>query len=154
MRFSNKERKKVVIKIVMIIWEFQNRYKCLWSFHRSINWLHHTNISIRVLYCFKPVVIYQCNCGLLFIISISSLAQKAKADALQTTRKGIGIPADWEPMTLPYHFKRVLLSPDSNGMMQREYKMVAKKINKTLSHARILQIERVQNEYSWETYQL
>lgn len=82
------------------------------------------------------------------------MAQKAKADALQTTRKGIGIPAEWEPMTIPYHFKRVLLSSDSGGMMQREYRMVAKKFIKTLSRARILQIERVQNEYSWETYQL
>lgn len=83
-----------------------------------------------------------------------SLAKKAEAKNLQTTSRGIGIPPDWEPMTTSVRFKRVPLSPNAGGMMQKEYKMVAEKFNKTLGQATILQIERVQNVYSWETYQL
>lgn len=83
-----------------------------------------------------------------------SLAKKAKTKNLQTTSRGIGIPPDWEPMTTSVRFKRVPLSPNAGGMMQKEYKMVAEKFNKTLGQATILQIERVQNVYIWETYQL
>lgn len=49
-------------------------------------------------------------------------------------------------------YKRVLLSPDAEGMI--EYEEVAKKFKKTMNTRTILQIERVQNAYNWEVYEL
>jgi hypothetical protein len=51
-------------------------------------------------------------------------------------------------------YKRVRLSPDGGGMLQKEYQMVADKFKKTLGQAKILQIERIQNPYYWECYYL
>ncbi|XP_078314361.1 uncharacterized protein LOC111128440 isoform X2 [Crassostrea virginica] len=67
-----------------------------------------------------------------------------------TTKRGIETPSNWEKMTDGY--KRVLLSPDAKGMI--EYEEVAKKFKKTMKTATILQIERVQNAYNWEVYEL
>lgn len=65
------------------------------------------------------------------------------------------IPSDWMPMDRAETYKRVELSSDgANGMMEKEYQMVAEKFKKTLGQAKILQIERVQNPYFWECYQL
>lgn len=83
-----------------------------------------------------------------------SLAKKAKGKTLQTTKRGIGIPPDWEPTTPSVIFKRVVLSPNAGGLMEKEYKMVAEKFNKTLGQAKILQIERIQNVHYWEIFQL
>jgi hypothetical protein len=80
--------------------------------------------------------------------------QSASTATLETTKRGIGIPPDWEKMVQSEPFKRVPLSPRAGGMMQKEYEMVAEKFQKTLAQAEILQIERIQNGYHWECYQL
>lgn len=83
------------------------------------------------------------------------LAEKAKVSNFQTTRKGVKVPSDWVPMNPRESYKLVVLSSDGgNGMMEKEYQMVAEKFKKTLGQAKILQIERVQNPYYWECYQL
>ncbi|XP_048753764.2 E3 ubiquitin-protein ligase MIB2-like [Ostrea edulis] len=82
------------------------------------------------------------------------LSKKASSSTLTTTKRGVGIPADWEQMGKGEAFKRVSLSPDGGGMSQKEYQMVADKFRKTLGQAKILQIERIQNMYNWECYYL
>lgn len=83
------------------------------------------------------------------------LSEKAKAAKFQTTQRGVMIPSDWVKMDRGEAYKRVVLSSDGgNGMMEKEYQMVAEKFKKTLGQAKILQIERVQNPYYWECYQL
>ncbi|XP_065929088.1 E3 ubiquitin-protein ligase MIB2 [Magallana gigas] len=83
------------------------------------------------------------------------LAEKAKVSNFQTTRKGVKVPSDWVPMNPRESYKLVVLSSDGgNGMMEKEYQMVAEKFRMTLGQAKILQIERVQNPYYWECYQL
>ncbi|XP_056020573.1 E3 ubiquitin-protein ligase MIB2-like [Ostrea edulis] len=82
------------------------------------------------------------------------LSQSASAATLETTKKGIGIPSDWEKMAYSEPFKRVPLSPHVGGMVQKEYEMVVQKFQKTLGQAKILQIERIQNVFIWECYQL
>ena len=82
------------------------------------------------------------------------LAEKAKVSNFQMTKKGVQIPSDWVEMTRADAYKRVPLPDSGGGMMQQEYKMVAEKFTKTLGQAKILQIERIQNPYYWECYQL
>lgn len=82
------------------------------------------------------------------------MAKKAKCETRQTTKRGIGIPPDWEPTTPSVTFKRVPLDPKDGGLIKKEYKMVAEKFNKTLGQAEILQIERIQNVHYWEVFQL
>lgn len=62
------------------------------------------------------------------------------------------MPSNWTKMT--HDYERVRLSPDARGMITMEYEEVAEKFKKTMKQATILQIERVQNEYFWNTYQL
>lgn len=81
-----------------------------------------------------------------------SVSKKAKAASLQTTQRGIGIPSNWEIMDNTY--KRVPLSPDAGGMIKMEYEEVAEKFRKTMKQATIVQIERVQNKFCWETFQV
>ncbi|XP_062617080.1 E3 ubiquitin-protein ligase MIB2-like [Saccostrea cucullata] len=80
------------------------------------------------------------------------LSKNANAATLATTKRGIGIPPDWEKMGSEI-YKRVTLSPDAGGMVQKEYEMVAQKFRKTLGQVKILQIDRVQNILYWEHYQ-
>lgn len=80
------------------------------------------------------------------------MSKKAKAASLQTTQRGIGIPSNWEIMDNTY--KRVPLSPDAGGMIKMEYEEVAEKFRKTMKQATIVQIERVQNKFCWETFQV
>lgn len=81
------------------------------------------------------------------------LSKKATTSNLAVTKKGVGIPSDWEAMGRE-PFRRVPLSPDGGGMLQKEYQMVADKFKKTLGQAKILTIERIQNLYCWECYYL
>ena len=82
------------------------------------------------------------------------MSKKVKAASLQTTQRGIGIPPFWAKMEPSEQFKRVPLSPDARGMIKMEYEEVAEKFKKTMKQATILQIERVQHDYFWKTYQL
>ena len=71
---------------------------------------------------------------------------------LLTPQRGTEMPSNWTKMT--HDYERVRLSPDARGMITMEYEEVAEKFKKTMKQATILQIERVQNEYFWNTYQL
>ena len=82
------------------------------------------------------------------------LAEKAKISNFRTTQKGVQLPSDWEEMNRADSYKRVPLPDSGGGMLQQECKMVAEKFAKTLGQAKILQIDRIQNPYYWECYQL
>lgn len=71
-----------------------------------------------------------------------------------TTWRDVQIPSEWVAMNPSDQYKRVVLSSDGAGGMEKEYQMVAEKFKKTLEQAEILQIERVQNQHYWECYQL
>lgn len=71
-----------------------------------------------------------------------------------TTWRDVQIPSEWVAMNPSDQYKRVVLSSDGADGMEKEYQMVAEKFKKTLGQAEILQIERVQNTYYWECYQL
>ena len=97
---------------------------------------------------------YTISCQIIVKNLLFSVSKKVKATSLQTTQRGIGIPPYWAKMEISDPFKRVPLSPDARGMIKMEYDEVAEKFKKTMKQATILQIERVQNIFCWEAYQL
>ena len=51
-------------------------------------------------------------------------------------------------------YKSVKLLVTGSCFMQKEYNMVAVKFSETLKEAEILQIDRIQNPYYWNCYEL
>ncbi|KAK3101023.1 hypothetical protein FSP39_000330, partial [Pinctada imbricata] len=81
------------------------------------------------------------------------LSQKAMKMTLAVTKRGIMIPTHWEEMR-GAQFKRVPLSKNEGQFIGMEYDQVTQRFQKTIPQAHIFGVQRVQNGYFWETYQL
>ncbi|XP_033764387.1 E3 ubiquitin-protein ligase MIB2-like isoform X2 [Pecten maximus] len=82
------------------------------------------------------------------------LADKAKHNKFETTKRGITLPSTWDTMKTGESFKRILVSVEGGGMLKMEYENVSRKFHITLPQAKIFSIHRVQNMYLWEVYYL
>ncbi|XP_060077596.1 E3 ubiquitin-protein ligase mind-bomb-like isoform X2 [Ylistrum balloti] len=80
------------------------------------------------------------------------LADKAKHNKFETTKRGINLPSHWDTMKSGDGFKRVPVSVEGGGMQKMEYENVSKKFYTTLPQAEVFSIHRIQNMFLWEVY--
>ncbi|OWF54450.1 E3 ubiquitin-protein ligase mind-bomb-like isoform X2 [Mizuhopecten yessoensis] len=85
---------------------------------------------------------------------MEKLADKAKHNKFETTKRGINLPSNWDPLTKGQAFTRVPVSVEAGGILKMEYENVSKKFRSTLPQAKIFTIQRVQNMFLWEVYYL
>lgn len=82
------------------------------------------------------------------------LADKAKHNKFETTKRGIALPSQWDKMSPNDPPTRVPVTVEGGGMQKMEYENVANKFHSTLPQAKIYSIHRVQNMFLWEVYYL
>ncbi|KAK3104827.1 hypothetical protein FSP39_011109 [Pinctada imbricata] len=85
---------------------------------------------------------------------MQEIAQKARKNTFATTVSGHRLPSHWQiGLDEGATIKRVPLS-QKDKMMKSEWDQVCERFYDTLPQAEVIEIERVQNAFCWETYAL
>lgn len=86
-------------------------------------------------------------------ILIKTLAKKVTEKSFAKTKSGFTFPADWDDMG-EETILRVNIDPSKTDLMKQQWKDVKQMFDNTLPQARILSIQRIQDKFNWEMYQV
>ncbi|CAG2233178.1 MIB [Mytilus edulis] len=84
---------------------------------------------------------------------IKTLAKKVIEKSFARTKSGFTFPADWDDMGKET-ILRVNIEPSKTDLMKQQWKDVKQMFDNTLPQARIVSIQRIQNKFNWEMYQV